>query len=268
MSGAESTPLERIRAFMEKRGLDGVLLRTRRNFAWATGGKDNHIDHTSELGVADLLIFHDTKYCITTKMEAARLRDEELDGLGYEFVTPEWYEGTKTAIEQLCAGKNVGADVSFGNLDHVGEELAPLRYRLTTEEIERYRWLSQRAAKAVETTCHDIEPGWTEHEIAAQMASKVLKDGIQPTVLLVATDDRIFKYRHPIPTDQRLERYAMLVLCAEKWGLVSNVTRFVHFGPLPEEIAANKQKLAQIDVEMNASTRPGVPNKGHFSDRH
>lgn len=258
MLQTKSTPLERIDSFLDEKALDGVLLRTRRNFSWVTGGKDNHIENTTELGVADLLIFRDARYCITTKMESARLHDEELVGLGYEFVTPEWYEGTEAAILQLCKGKKVGSDVPFGNLPDVGSDLAPLRYCLTDKEIERYRWLSQKAAQAVETTCREIEPGWTEHEIAAHLAGKVLKDGINPAVLLVASDERIFKYRHPIPTDKRLDKYAMVVLCAEKWGLIGNVTRFVHFGPLPGELVENKQKLAQIDVAMNAATRPGV----------
>lgn len=259
-----STPIERIRAFMKEKGLDGVLLRTRRNFSWITGGKNNTIEQTTELGVADLLIFHEAQYCITTKMEAARLHDEELHGLGYTFITPEWYEGTAAAIDQLCAGKAVGTDTPYGKLKNIGEELAPLRFRLSPTEIERYRWLSQKTARALEATCRELEPGWREHEIAAHLAAKVIKEGIHPSVLLVATDERIFKYRHPIPTDKRLEKYAMVVLCAEKWGLVSNATRFVHFGPLPAELAENKQKLVQIDVAMNAATRPGVPVKDVF----
>lgn len=48
----------------------------------------------------------------------------------------------------------------------------------------------------------------------------------------------------------------MVVLCAERWGLVANVTRFVHFGPLPDVVRENRQKLAQIDLVMNLATRP------------
>jgi Xaa-Pro aminopeptidase len=192
-------------------------------------------------------------------MEAARIRDEELRGMGYEFVTPEWYEGQDHAIQKLCEGKKVATDTPVVGLIYMEEELRALRFVLTGEEIERYRWLSHKAALAVESTCHEIEPGWTEHEIAAHLAHKVMRYGIQPQVILVATDERIFRYRHPIPTDKKLNGYAMLVLCAEKWGLVSNVTRLVHFGPISPELEENKWKLAQIDVAMNAATRPGVP---------
>jgi Xaa-Pro aminopeptidase len=256
--------LERVYSFLEEKNLDGVLFRKRSYFSWLTGGKDNHIVQTTEMGVADLLIFQDKKYCITTKMEAARIHDEELRGMGYEFVTTEWYEGQDHVIKKLCEGKKVASDTPFDGLIYMEGELRVLRFVLTEAEIERYRRLSQKAALAVESTCRDIEPGWTEHEIAAHLAYKVMRDGINPQVILVATDERIFHYRHPIPTDKRLKRYAMLVLCAEKWGLVSNVTRFVHFGPLSSELEENKWKVAQIDVAMNAATRPGVPIRAVF----
>jgi Xaa-Pro dipeptidase len=248
----------KIRAFLNAQNLDGVLLRTRSNFAWATGGGDNHIVNTTELGVADLLILSDRMYCITTRMEAARIRDEELAGFGCEFVTPEWYEGTDEAILQLCAGKAVGADVWFHHLPNVASELAQIRSTLTGEEMERYRQLGQTAAKALEATCRELRRGWTEHEIAAHLAAKLLREGINPQVLLVATDERIFRYRHPIPTEKQLDRYAMLVLCAEKGGLVANATRFVHFGDLAPELVENKRKLAEIEVAMIAATRPGA----------
>lgn len=248
----------KIRAFLNAQNLDGVLLRTRSNFAWATGGGDNHIVNTTEQGVADLLILSDRMYCITTRMEAARIRDEELAGFGCEFVTPEWYEGTDEAILQLCAGKAVGADVWFHHLPNVASELAQIRSTLTGEEMERYRQLGQTAAKALEATCRELRRGWTEHEIAAHLAAKLLREGINPQVLLVATDERIFRYRHPIPTEKQLDRYAMLVLCAEKGGLVANATRFVHFGDLAPELVENKRKLAEIEVAMIAATRPGA----------
>lgn len=248
----------KIRAFLKARKLDGVLLRTRSNFAWATGGGDNHIVNTTALGVADLLILADNIYCITSRMEAARIRDEELADFGCEFVTPEWYEGNDEAILQLCAGKAVGADVWFHHLPNVANELAQVRYTLTEEEMERYRRLGRTAAKALEAACRELQRGWTEHEIAAHLAAKVMREGINPQVLLVATDERIYRYRHPIPTDKRLDRYAMLVLCAEKGGLVANVTRFVHFGDLPPALEENKRKLAEIEIAMIAATRPGA----------
>ncbi|MHB1653290.1 MAG: M24 family metallopeptidase [Desulfitobacteriaceae bacterium] len=258
-----------VRSLLRQNNLDGILLRKRRSFSWLTNGKTNYIVNTTELGVADLLIFEDKIYCITTKMEFARIQEEELSGLGFEWVTPEWNEGHNGAIADFCGGKRIGTDgcpeaVPLTAGVDLSRKLAELAYVLGPEEIERYRWLSQSVARALESTCQEIEPGMTEFEIQTHLASKIMPLGINPQVLLVATDRRIYNYRHPIPTEKRLEKYAMLVLCGEKWGLVSNATRFVHFGSIPSELQKDKLKLAQIDLAFNLATRPGVLIKDVF----
>ncbi|WP_198020514.1 M24 family metallopeptidase [Anoxybacteroides tepidamans] len=258
------TAIQKVRRFMDHNHLDGVLFRKRSNFAWLTGGGSNHIVNTTELGVADLLVFRDKVYCVTNRMEYARIRDEELLGGEVEFIATEWYEEQDRAIRELGAGKNIASDAPVAGLIDLSSELATLRFCLSEEEMEKYRWLGKKSAWAVESTCKEIEPGWTEHEIAAHLAAKVMKEGICPHVILVSTDDRVFKYRHPIPTSKKLEKYAMVVICAEKWGLIANATRFVHFGKLPQELEENKRKLARIDAIMNASTRPGVMIKDIF----
>lgn len=261
--------IKRIRDFLREKDLDGVLLRKRRSFAWLTNGRANYIFTSTELGVADLLILEDRIYCITTKMEYARLQEEELINVEVEWITPEWYEGHFEAIDRLCQDKKIGTDVCPTTLPlgvgrDMSKDLAELSYVLSLEEIERYRWLSQTVARALEDTCRQIKPGMSEFEIQALLTSKVVCQGIQPQVLLVATDQRIYKYRHPIPTKKKLEKYAMLVLCGEKWGLVASATRFVHFGPISEELQQTKRKLTEIDLTFNLATQPGVPIKDVF----
>ncbi|MFV9511247.1 M24 family metallopeptidase [Tepidibacillus sp. LV47] len=261
--------LIKLRNLMEMEGLDAVLLRKRRSFSWVTGGKVNHIVQTTEMGVADLLIFPDRQYCITTKMEAARIEEEELEGLRFEMISPEWYEGTEETIRKMVKGKRIGVDVPLDTISgiegkEISQKLAELAYVLEPFEIEHYRELSQTTAHALESTAKEIERGMSEFEIQAILAKKLMAKGINPQVLLVATDERIYRYRHPIPTEKKLDRYAMIVVCGEKWGLVTNATRFVHFGSLPKEIDENRRKLVKIDLAFNLATRPGVPIKEIF----
>ena len=54
-----------------------------------------------------------------------------------------------------------------------------------------------------------------------------------------------------------MERYAMLVLCGRKWGLVCSITRLVHFGALSDEVRRKMQATAQVDATFIAATRPG-----------
>ena len=103
-----------------------------------------------------------------------------------------------------------------------------------------------------------LKPGMTEFQVAAGLAGRVLGRGIVPQVLLVGADERLSNFRHPIPTDRKVEKIVMLVLCGERWGLIVSLTRIVHFGELPEELKRKHHACCQVDAEMIAASRPGV----------
>jgi len=258
--GGIKVGLEKVRNFILETGYDGILIKKRNNFSWITGGKHNHIVLAAEEGVADLVVFPDHVYLVTTKMEERRILEEEVAGLPFEVevLCDDWYNGSDHLIQKLAESKRMATDTPFFNFTYVDDQLGKVRSILSVNEMQRYRKLCATAAKLLEQTCREISPGQTEHEIAAVLAQKVISCGMRAQVILVATDERIYKYRHPIPTDKKLNKHAMLVLCAEKWGLVANVTRLVHFGTLPDELRGNKECLARIDVAMNTATKSGV----------
>jgi antitoxin VapB len=103
---------------------------------------------------------------------------------------------------------------------------------------------------------HQIQPGMTEQHIAAILGSEVQQRGAQPIVNLIATDERAYHFRHPLPTDKKLERYVMLVLCGRKWGLVTSITRLVHFGPVPLDLQQRIAAAAAVFAAFVAHTRP------------
>jgi antitoxin VapB len=96
----------------------------------------------------------------------------------------------------------------------------------------------------------------TEHEISGLLFKEIEGRGVQVIVSLVAVDERVFSYRHPLPTSKPLQQYAMLVLCGRKGGLICSLTRLVHFGPMSEELRRKTEAVAQIDARMIAATRP------------
>jgi len=102
-----------------------------------------------------------------------------------------------------------------------------------------------------------VRPGQSEHRIAAKLSHETGKRGIQAIVNLIATDERIFSFRHPLPTSKKLERYAMLALSGRKWGLVCSMTRFIHFGRIPEDLGRRADAVAKVDAAFIANTRPG-----------
>lgn len=244
---------------LQREGLEGVLLSRRDNFSWLTAGAVNHIPLNEETGVASLLVTPEKIMALTTNIEARRMLDEEVGALGIEVRSWPWHEHKETEIHRLIGSKLCGSDDGTPGTRNVAASLAPLRYSLLPGEQERYRLLGHDAAGALECTARQVAPGMTEYGIAALVAKAVIEAGMEPTVNLVAVDERVERYRHPIPTGKAMERYAMLVLCARRGGLVVAATRLVHVGPLPAELRRRHHAVCQVELALYSATRPGVP---------
>ena len=249
--------IERIRTLLEKKELNALLLQRVSSFAWATGGADSHINTASSDGESSLLITPQNKFIITTDVEVPRLEtEEELLNQGWDFKVFPWYE-KKDNLTKFIGNTKLGTDGLYKEGVDLSEDIAWLRSQLTESEIERFRILSSLCAQCMRETIDLLKPGMTEHQIAGLLSQAAEKRGVQPVINLVATDERVFSYRHPLPTDKKLQRYGMLVLCGRKWGLICSITRLVHFGTLAEEIRLKSETLAYIDATMMAATRPG-----------
>jgi Xaa-Pro aminopeptidase len=249
--------LNRIHELLNKHALDGILLQRTDNFAWATCGGESHINLADSLGVAAVLVTQTDHFVITNNIEAARLMHEQgLAEQGWEFQVSPWFEANDK-ISSLTQGIKLGADANYpGALDLSGE-IASLRAQLTPQEGIRFRTLAKSCTLGMREAIDAVRPGMSEYEIAGVLARSVESRGVQVVVNLVAVDEHIFSYRHPLPGNKKLRNYAMLVLCGRKWGLICSVTRLVHFGELPEALQRKAEAVARIDAEMIAATRPG-----------
>ena len=250
----------RIRKFLEANELDALLLNKQNNFSWLTAGGDNHVVIASEMGAAGLLITKDKKYLLADNIESPRLEEEELAGQGFELRGYPWHDakGKSRALTELTSGMKVASDNGFPGTKMVDDRLAELRYSLTPEEIERYRWVGAGTSAALGKVCRGIKKGDSEEEIAGRLSEEVLGQGIIPVVLLVAADERIEKFRHPLPTGKRVDRYVMVVVCGRKWGLIVSLTRLVHLGRMPGELRKKHQAVVGVDTAFIANTRPGM----------
>lgn len=248
----------KVQALLKDKGLDALLLRRVSSVAWATCGAATYINTATTEGAASLLITPTHRYVITNNIEARRLEVEEgLGKQGWELKAPYWHD-SPDLVGELARGLKLGADVAYPGAANLAGEISRLRARLTPEEDERFRILGRLCAEAMDRAARAIRPGQTEYEIAAILAHETQARGAQPIVNLIATDERIFNYRHPLPKDKKMERYAMLVLCGRKWGLVCSITRLVHFGRLPDEVRRKMEATAQVDAAFIAATRPGA----------
>jgi antitoxin VapB len=246
-----------LRDLAARHDLEAVLLQRASNFAWITCGASAYINTASGLAEAALLVTADRQVLITNNIEAPRLEEEEaLTAQGWEFRVGPWYRAGE-AVADLTRGMKIGADLPLPGAFNLMDVIPHLRANLTPEEGERFRALGSLCAQAIDAAARSVRPGQSEHAIAGLLAGEAEGRGVQATVNLIATDERIFDFRHPLPTAKKLTRYAMLVLCGRKQGLVCSVTRFVHFGRLPDEIRRKAEALARVDAAMIAATRPG-----------
>src|SRR5580658_1416914 len=250
--------------WMRSQGLAGVLLRRNENVAWITGGAvELRVLTPAESGVASLLVTAEgARYYLTTANEAPRLHDEEFGALDFEPVIFPWYANdTDQQALELARGQ-VASDTLIPGFAHA--HLYPLRASLQETEIARFRWLGAATGDAVTAVLKQLRPGQTEYEMEGQIASALLSGGILPSVYLMAADERILKYKHAVARGKKIDKYAMINLCARKWGLTVSITRFAHFGPLPSELEERFHASAQVNAALLDASRIGATSAELF----
>ena len=249
--------LSRIHALLDRHKVEGLLLRRVSSFAWGTCGADSHVNTAATEGAASLLITHDHRYLLTNNIEAPRLEQEfSLGEQGWEFLVSPWTEPLKE-LNIMASRMSIAADVPFAGAKDVSGEVARLRSGLTEMEGERFKELGKTCAEAMVSALQALRPGMSEYQIAAVLSRETLARGIQPIVNLIATDERVYRFRHPLPTDKKLEKYAMLVLCGRKGGLVCSITRLAHFGRVPGDLQERILATAQVNAALIECTQPG-----------
>ena len=255
---------EKLVEWMKAQGLAGILIRRNENVAWVTGGAvELRVLTPCETGVAALLVTAAGKrYYFTTENEAPRLHDEEFGALDFEPVLFPWWADDTNAAAAKLAGGPLGSDTPAVGTTTIS--LAALREGLSETEIARYRWLGLETAAATVEALNEVEPGLSEYDLEAITAGALLRRGILPSVYLYAVDDRILKYKHAVARGKRLKQYGMLNLCSRKWGLAISITRFIHFGPLPAELATRFQAAAHVNAALLNATRVGATSAELF----
>ena len=249
-------------------GLGGVLLCAQHNFAWLTAGGTNAVDASREQGACALFMRADgRRFVLASRIEMGRVLEEELAGADFEPIEYGWEEekASSNFLADLAAslvedgGGALGSDLSVGaGLKTVEGAVARCRYRLAPAELERFRRLGRDAGEALGEFAGGLEPGETECEVARRMADALAARGIRSVVTLVAADERLKKFRHPVPTVRRWERTLMLVACARRGGLTASLTRIVCAGAVPEELRRRTESAARVNARLLAATVPGA----------
>jgi Xaa-Pro aminopeptidase len=256
--------LQRVAAVAHAAGVDGVLLAAHHNIAWLTGGRGNRVDASRETGTARLFVTADgRRFVLANAIEMPRLQDEALAGLDYTPIEYPWTDDQdpahafRTAQALLAHDAHLAADWPLPGATPIEGALARARAVLTDAEVERYRALGAEAGRMLGALCRTLTPGDDERDISHAVMDGAAGMRARPIVSLVGSDERLRRYRHPIPTARTWKRVVMVALCAERDGLVVSLSRIVSAGA-SAELDVRTRATASVFGALLEATRPGA----------
>lgn len=244
-----------LRAIASQAGAGAIRLRGAGWFAWVTAGGSNAVLLATETGVAEVLVSQGDACVLTDETEAERLRDEEVPP-GFSFHIEPWTEPElrERYVLEVADGRPVLSDRPAGAEQALPSALRQRRMVLCAPEIDRYRELGRHAAEAMSEALRAARPEWTGYALAGEGARALWRRGIHPALVLAAGERRLSLYRNATPSGDPIGARAMLVFCARRHGLYANLTRFVSFGPAPDE----QRDLMTVEATALSAIQPGA----------
>ena len=144
---------------------------------------------------------------LANAIEMPRLLAEELEGLDYEPIEYPWTDdqdparavarGAKRARRERHARRRLAAARTSGCSRRRCRARASL---LTDGDIARYRALGRDAGLMLGNVCRALTPGDDERDIARAIMDGAAGLRARPIVTLVGSDERLRRFRHPVPT--------------------------------------------------------------------
>ncbi len=248
---------DQLRALLAQRGADTLWIQKTHNISWITAGANPAIPLDNPTAPYSVIITTKQRAILADNIELPRLQAEDrFEDFGFEYVPMRWYD------KQIPPMPNLITDVDGA----VDAELQQLRWKLTEGEQVRLRALGADAAAAIEGAVRTTRPGDSEWQIAARLDAACRESGGNAIVNLIATDERISRFRHPYVTNKRLEHYVLVAVVMRRGGLMVSATRLAYHGTLPAELAEKARKVAAIDAAVMVASKPGRTLGEVFAD--
>jgi antitoxin VapB len=249
--------IQPLRELMKDKGLDAFVLRRNPNLAWAIAGRA-HVPTTIDMACFDLIISHDSATAITNVVEAPRLIAEELPS-EVTVQTIKWSEGRDPL---LPTGSKVGSDQPGADRIDLGVEVEMIRASLIDSDLARFQAICVDAAVALGNAMKQVESSDREIDVAGLITHSLWQADLEIAFLGVAGQDRVHKFRHPLPTDAVVGNRVSASICAKRKGLIASVTRIVTFGQVTEQMVSDYTSIFKVEAALLDATVVGKP----FSD--
>jgi Xaa-Pro dipeptidase len=255
--------IARLRELLAERGAPAAVLTGAAAVAWLTAGITNPIERGHPASPLWLVVTPDTTAALTTNVERPRL-DGELRRLGIALEEVGWYEPDGfVAVASELASAPAGSWVTDADgIGHGADDLVALRLALTPPERERLAALGSDATAALEEALRTWHVGEADRELQARAAERLERAGMLGVCLFVGGDERVERFRHPLPTGAPVERLAMAVVVAERGGLHVATTRFASAGRLGDPLARALADAVAIEAPVLDACRVGATYGG------
>lgn len=249
--------IQPIRDLMKAKGLDAIVLRRNPNLAWAIAGRA-HVPTTIDAACFDLIITQGSATAITNVVEAPRLIVEEFPS-EVTVIPIKWSESRDP---QLPTGAKVGCDQPGADRIDLAAEIEIIRASLIESDVARYKEICSDAAIALGNAMKQVVSSDREIDVAGLITHALWQADLEIAFLGVAGQERVHKFRHPLPTDAVIGNRVSASICAKRKGLIASVTRIVSFEPISDAMAKDYEAIFKIEAAMLDATVVGKP----FSD--
>jgi antitoxin VapB len=246
--------LQPLRELMKEKGLDSFVLRRNPNLAWAIAGRA-HVPTTIDMACFDLIITQDSATAITNVVEAPRLIAEELPS-EVSVKTIKWSEGRDSL---LPTGLKVGSDQPGADRIDLGVEVEIIRASLIESDFVRFKEICVDAAVALGNAMKQVESSDREIDVAGLITHSLWQANLEIAFLGVAGQDRVHKFRHPLPTDAVVGNRVSASICAKRKGLIASITRIVTFGEVTDQMVSDYTSIFKVEAALLDATIVGAP---------
>ena len=251
----------RIREYLDATGQDAVVLGRADSIAWFSAGGDLGQDLGSETSPVLLFVNRTSRAVVTDNVQSARVFEEELAGLGFQLKERGWFDEPARIIDELSHNKKVATDLGPRPSAWARDvdPLRALRRPHTPLERHRLRELGRTLTLAVEATCRNFESGETEADVAGHLSHRLIREGVVPVDLKIASDDRLVRFRQPGFKSAPIRQRATITATGRRFGLCATVSRSVSFVPVDAEHRMRHALATMVDATCTYFSRPGEP---------
>ncbi|HET9091081.1 MAG TPA: M24 family metallopeptidase, partial [Acidimicrobiales bacterium] len=131
------------------------------------------------------------------------------------------------------------------------------RLALTPFAQEALRSLGRDTTRALEMALGGWRPGTTDREVQAEMVRQLEATGAEAVVALVAGDDRVARYRHPVALGLPAFERMMAVVVSRRGGLNVAATRFAA-AAASADLEERFRAVRHVETEVLRACVPGA----------